>query len=152
MDDLDLRRAGTDDLDELCRLFAGYLRFYEKPVDEARVRDFLSARLQAGESVVFIAWRAGVALGFVQLYPAWSSLSQARSWLLNDLFVNPAARGGGAARALMSAARRLGADTGAVELMLQTARDNTPAQRLYESLGWRRDDEFFVYTLDPRAT
>lgn len=151
MDELDLRRAGADDLDALCRLFAGYLRFYEKPVDAARVRDFLSARMAAGESVVFIARRGGEAVGFVQLYPAWSSLSQARTWLLNDLFVDPAARGGGVARALMQAARRLGADTGAVELMLQTARTNATARRLYESLGWQRDDEFLVYTLDPRG-
>ena len=151
MSDLDLRRADAGDLDDLCRLFAGYLRFYDKPVDESRVRAFLSARMQAGESVVFIARRDGSALGFVQLYPAWSSLSQARSWILNDLFVDPAARGGGVARALMQAARALGADTGAVELMLQTARTNASAQRLYESLGWQRDDDFLVYTLDPRA-
>lgn len=151
MSDLDLRRAAAPDLDDLCRLFAGYLRFYDKPVDESRVRDFLSARMQAGESVVFIARRDGSALGFVQLYPAWSSLSQARSWILNDLFVDPAARGGGVARALMQAARSLGADTGAVELMLQTARTNASAQRLYESLGWQRDDDFLVYTLDPRT-
>jgi predicted GNAT family acetyltransferase len=34
--------------------------------------------------------------------------------------------------------------------MLQTARTNATAQRLYEKLGWVRDDEFLVYTLDPK--
>lgn len=151
MEELQVQRATHHELDELLPLFAGYLRFYDKPVDEARVRGFLSARLRANESVVFLARRGDTCLGFVQLYPAWSSLSQARSWILNDLFVTPGARGGGVARALMEAARQFGAETGAVELFLQTARDNTTAQRLYESLGWRRDDDFLVYTLDPRA-
>jgi hypothetical protein len=30
-------------------------------------------------------------------------------------------------------------------LFLQTARANVSAQRLYESLGWTRDDLFLVY-------
>ncbi len=50
----------------------------------------------------------------------------------------------------MTAARQLARETGAAELFLQTARGNAGAQRLYEGLGWRRDDEFLVYTLDPR--
>jgi len=35
----------------------------------------------------------------------------------------------------------------AVELMLETATDNLNAQRLYESLGWKRDTEFYTYHL-----
>ena len=147
----DITTATVADLPELLPLFAGYLRFYERPVDEARVSTFLSERLERGESVVLLARVDGRALGFVQLYPTFASLAQARSWILNDLFVSPEARGGGVARALMEAARQFGAETGAVELFLQTARDNATARRLYESLGWRRDDEFLVYTLDPRA-
>jgi ribosomal protein S18 acetylase RimI-like enzyme len=30
---------------------------------------------------------------------------------------------------------------------LATARTNTEAQALYESLGWKRDETFFVYNL-----
>jgi GNAT superfamily N-acetyltransferase len=145
-----VRRAVESDLPALLPLFAGYLRFYGKPVDEAKVAAFLGERLRREESVVFLAWRGEQAIGFVQLYPAFASLSQARSWILNDLFVAPEARGGGVARALMLAARRLGEDTGAAELFLQTAHDNRAAQRLYESLGWTLDEQFRVYTLDPR--
>lgn len=145
-----VRRAVESDLPALLPLFAGYLRFYGKSVDEAKVAAFLGERLRREESVVFLAWRGGQAIGFVQLYPAFASLSQARSWILNDLFVAPEARGGGAARALMLAARRLGEETGAAELFLQTAHDNLGAQRLYEGLGWTLDQQFRVYTLDPR--
>ncbi len=150
MDDPCIRRAGADDLDHLLPLFAGYLRFYGQPVDEMRVAGFLGERLRLDQSVVFLAFRGARAVGFVQLYPAFASLSQTRSWILNDLFVAPEARGGGAARALMLAARQLGVETGAAELFLQTAHDNLPAQRLYEGLGWTLDEQFRVYTLDPR--
>jgi GNAT superfamily N-acetyltransferase len=148
-------RATAADLDALLPLFHGYLRFYDKPVDAAKTRDFLGARLRNDESVVFLARDAagGEALGFVQLYPAFASLSQARSWILNDLFVAEPARGRGVSKALMEAARQLAVETDACELFLQTARDNVVAQSLYRSLGWVRDDHFLVYTLDvPAAT
>ena len=149
MDELQVHRATFHELDELVPLFAGYLAFYEREFDETRTRDFLRARLRASESVVFLARRGEQALGFTQLYPWWSSLSQARAWILNDLFVHPDARGAGVARALLLAAQEMAAETGAAELMLQTARTNASAQRLYESMGWQRDDEFLVYTRSP---
>ena len=36
---------------------------------------------------------------------------------------------------------------GALRLDLSTARTNTRAQALYESLGWQRDDAYLVYNL-----
>jgi GNAT superfamily N-acetyltransferase len=152
MTDVTLTRATPDDVDALLPLFVGYLRFYDKPVDETRIHDFLSGRIGYQESVVFLARDAATneALGFVQLYPAFASLSQARSWILNDLFVAESARGRGVSKLLMEAARELAVKTQACELFLQTARDNVVAQSLYTSLGWERDDHFLVYTLDPR--
>ena len=150
MDSLQVERATSHELHVLVPLFAGYLRFYGKPVDEARIRAFLGERLQRNQSAVFLAFRGEQAVGFVQLYPAFASLSLAPSWILNDLFVAPEARGGGVARALMQAAVQLARETGAAELFLQTAHDNLPAQRLYEGLGWKLDEDFRVYTLDPR--
>jgi GNAT superfamily N-acetyltransferase len=149
---IEITRATPDDVDTLLPLFAGYLRFYGKPVDETRIHDFLSGRIGYQESVVFLARDAdtGEALGFVQLYPAFASLSQARSWILNDLFVAESARGRGISKLLMEAARDLAVKTQACELFLQTARDNVVAQSLYTSLGWVRDDHFLVYTLEPK--
>lgn len=150
MDTLRIERATGHELHDLAPLFAGYLRFYGRPVDEARIADFLGERLRRNQSVVLLAYRGDDCVGFVQLYPAYASLSLAPSWILNDLFVDPAARGLGAGRALMLAAGQVARENGAAEIFLQTARDNTGAQRLYESLGYRRDEQFLVYTLDPR--
>jgi GNAT superfamily N-acetyltransferase len=144
---LSISNASTADLDELVPLFQGYLEFYQREAATSAVREFLDARLGNGQSVVFLAHVEGKAVGFTQLYPAYASLSLKPNWILNDLFVLPEARGHGAASALMAAARQLAVDTGACELFLQTARDNTTAQRLYERLGYLRDDDFFVYSL-----
>lgn len=70
-----------------------------------------------------------------------------RTWLLNDLFVAPAARGGGVGRALLQAAAAQARVRGAASLSLSTALDNAPAQALYESLGWVRDTRFCEYGL-----
>lgn len=70
-----------------------------------------------------------------------------RAWLLNDLFVAPAARRAGVGRALLERAHTFARETNSKEMMLQTALDNVPAQRLYESLGWQRDNDFYVYML-----
>lgn len=144
---LAIARATLDDLDDLAALFDGYRQFYEQPADLARAAAFLRARLQAEESVIFIARDGGAAVGFTQLYPAWSSVRTGRAWLLNDLFVAPQARGKGVARALLDAAREHGRATGARYLQLETARDNASAQRLYEAHGWQRDEAMYTYHL-----
>ncbi len=144
-----VRQATTDDVGRLTPLFDAYRQFYERPSDFALSGEFLSQRLQRGESVIFLAEEGGETLGFVQLYPLFSSTSArpGRLWLLNDLFVTPAARGRGVGRHLMDRARRLAEETGACGLELATARTNHGAQSLYESLGYRRDTDFFRYEL-----
>ena len=144
-----MRQAGSGDVDAVAPLFDAYRQFYQQPSDPALARGFIAERLARAESVIFLAERDGQAVGFVQLYPLFSSTAARprRLWLLNDLFVSPSARGSGVARALMDRARRLGEETGAAGLELATARSNAPAQRLYESLGWQQDELFLRYEL-----
>jgi ribosomal protein S18 acetylase RimI-like enzyme len=71
-------------------------------------------------------------------------------FVLYDLYVAGEARRLGVARALMRAAVEEARTAGAVALTLQTARTNLAAQRLYDSLGWRRDEEFVEYGLKVR--
>ena len=142
-----VRRATLDDLEKLAPLFEGYRRFYQQPEDPARSREFLRERLTAGDSVVFLAEENGAVTGFTQLYPLFSSTACRRLWLLNDLFTTEAARGRGVGRALMAAAREHAVRTGASGIELSTAHTNLPAQRLYESLGYVKEEAFRVYSL-----
>ena len=147
-----VRRAGTADVDLVAPLFEAYRAFYNRPADPLRARAFLRERLERDESVVFLACIRGNggerAVGFTQLYPSFSSLSTSRVWVLNDLFVDPGARGGGVAAALMERARRHAQATGARAIVLATARDNHAARALYERLGYTASDKFVEYTLE----
>ena len=140
MSELAISRAGPADLDALALLFDAYRGFYGQASDIAGARDWLRSRLRVGESVVLVAKRAGAAVGFVQLYPMFSSVRMARTWILNDLFVDAAARRGGVARALLDAAAAFAREDGAAGLSLETGRDNAAARALYRAAGWHEDD------------
>jgi ribosomal protein S18 acetylase RimI-like enzyme len=140
------RRAVPADLDAIAPLYDAYRQFYEKPADLALARRFLDERFRKAESVIFVAEdAAGAVVGFTQLYPAFCSVAADRYYVLYDLFVKPSARGSGAGRALMEAAEAFGRQSGAARLELQTARTNVVGQSLYESCGWLRDNDFYVY-------
>lgn len=134
-----IRRAHLDDVDAVAPLFDAYRVFYRQPADLARARDWLHARLAADESVVLLAERDGAAVGFAQLYPMHSSVRTARTWILNDLYVDAGARRGGAARALLDAAAAFAAAEGTAGISLETTRDNAPARALYRAAGWGED-------------
>ena len=143
-----LRRASVADVDLVAPLFDAYRQFYGQAPDLAAAREFLRERLERDQSVIFIALRPdGTAAGFTQLYPSFSSASAARIFIVNDLFVDPAARRVGVAQKLLQAAADFGRSQGAVRLTLSTAHTNGPAQSLYERAGWQRDQVFCNYNL-----
>jgi ribosomal protein S18 acetylase RimI-like enzyme len=143
------RKAGTGDVEALARLFDAYRCFYRQPSDPGLARRFVGERLGNGDSIMLVCELDRSLAGFCQLYPSFCSIAAARIHLLYDLFVEPDARRRGVARALMLAARAVARDSGAVRMELQTATSNLPAQALYESLGWVRNDEFQTYSVVP---
>jgi GNAT superfamily N-acetyltransferase len=145
-----IKRAVVTDLDTVAPLFDAYRQFYGQRSDIAAARAFLDERLRREESVIFLAVadeQGKEALGFTQLYPSFSSVSVRRLWILNDLFVRPGGRRGGVGRRLLERAREWAIETDAKGLILATAVSNAAARALYESCGWRRDDEFEHYVL-----
>lgn len=146
---MEIRKAGISDLDYIIPLFEGYRSFYGQDSQVDKVHEFLHARIKREESVIFMAMAEGQdkAMGFVQLYPSFSSVSMKKLWILNDLFVDPLFRKKGVAKSLMNTARQLSEDTGAKGLVLETGKGNTVAQALYEKLGFVRDEDYYVYNL-----
>ena len=145
-----IRRASAADLRTVAELFDGYRQFYGQPADYSLAEAFLRDRFANGDSVVFLAVDAGsgAGLGFVQLYPSFSSVAARRIWILNDLFVAAAARRRGVGRALLDAARDHALATGAKRLVLSTAATNREARALYEAYGYKQDDVFLAYKLE----
>ena len=134
-----ISRAGAADHDALAQLFDAYRQFYEQPSDLPRARQWLRERLRFGESMVLVAKRGGIAVGFTQLYPMFSSVRTARTWILNDLFVDAGARRTGVARALLDAAAAFAREDGAMGISLETSQDNAAARALYRAAGWNED-------------
>lgn len=140
-----VRRATMADLPRLTLLFEAYRAFYRAPPSQAGARDFLAQRIARGESVVFVAEVAATphgCVGFVQLYPSFSSLALARTEILNDLYVEPAHRRAGVGLALVGAAIAHARSRGAARLELATEHGNAGALALYRSLGFEPDAEF----------
>ena len=145
MNIITVRQAVFAELEALVPLFDGYRQFYGKSSDFTAERLFLSKRFNHGESVIFIAERAEKSVGFTQLYPSFSSVSLARVFILNDLFVHENTRRSGVASKLLKAATSYARAVGAVRLSLNTVISNEVAQGLYEAQGWKRDSQFYAY-------
>jgi len=145
-----VRETASDDLPALGRLFDEYRQFYKLPMDLDKATAYIEARLAAGDSVVLVAAdESEELLGFIQMYPTWCSLLAGPVYVLYDLYVPLRARRRGVARALLQAAAERAKRDGKLRMTLSTARTNVNAQALYESLGWERDNEFYVYNLTP---
>ncbi|WP_130930687.1 GNAT family N-acetyltransferase [Pseudomonas sp. Sample_24] len=142
-------RADASHIDIIAPLFDAYRVFYRQPTNLPQSRDFIAERIARDESVIFIAVDSdGAALGFVQMFPTFSSIDAHRTWLLGDLFTTPDARGKGVGTLLLNTARDFARLSGAKGMTLETATDNFSAQRLYESLGYVRDGGYYTYWLD----
>lgn len=141
-----IRRATLDDLDRLLPLVRGYREFYKQRHDATIERQFMQRHLSDGTSIVFLALDdAGEAIGFTQLFETFSTVHLSSTLVLEDLFVTPDARGNGAASALLDAALGYARESGASGMFLETAMDNTTAQRVYERNGWSREARFYKF-------
>ena len=139
-------QATIKNLNTLLPLFEGYRKFYKQSPNPVKAFDFLSERFRKNDSVIFIAFsKSNNAIGFTQLYPTFSSVSMQRSYILNDLYVVSEMRGKRIGGALLNHVKQFVIETNSKELTLETAIDN-PAQKLYEKLGWEKDNDVLHYT------
>ena len=153
-DDITITPATLDHIAEVAPLFDLYRVFYGQDSNLSGAVDFLTRRLVNFESAIYIARAGDQPAGFTQLYPSFSSVSMMHTWILNDLFVHPDFRRRGIGRQLMHIATTHASNDQAKYIMLKTGVDNTPAQALYESEHWDRDDVFYTYVRklhDPSA-
>ena len=145
MRDIIVRQAVLTDLEQLAALFDQYRQFQGQATDLAAARDFLWARFDHGESIVFLAHDGAQPVGFAQLYPSFSSVALKRVFILNDLFVAAAGRRKGVATHLLAAVEAYAWSLGAVRVTLNVAQANVTAQALYAARGWQQDEQFLMY-------
>ncbi|MFT4761134.1 MAG: ribosomal protein S18 acetylase RimI-like enzyme [Paraglaciecola sp.] len=136
---MQIRKASLNDINPLADLFDQYRIFYEQESAMKSAVSFLTQRLENEESIIFVATEKEILMGFVQLYPIFSSTQMKRSWLLNDLYVNAAHRGKGISVKLIDKAKELAKNTNAAGLMLETAKSNDIGNKLYSRTGFELD-------------
>jgi GNAT superfamily N-acetyltransferase len=141
--------VAAGDLDDLLVLMRAYCDFYESAPSDGDLRA-LSHVLIADperEGVQLIARdEARKALGFATIYWSWSTTTASRIGIMNDLYVDPAARGTGLADELIAACAARCRERGASALAWQTAPANLRAQAVYDRVGARRES-WIDYTL-----
>lgn len=143
-------KADIENVDLVVPLFDLYREFYEQKSDDDSARDFLLQRINRNESVIFLAMdeEKNSGIGFVQLYPSFSSVSLKRLWILNDLFVHEDYRRQGVADALVEKSKELAVKTKSKGIVLETQIDNIKAQELYNKLGFKKDEKHYYYFLE----
>jgi ribosomal protein S18 acetylase RimI-like enzyme len=143
------RKALIVDIENISKLFDEYRIFYKKESDIQGVKKFLLERIENKESEIFVAENdKNQVVGFVQLYPIFSSTRMKRLWLLNDLYVSENHRGQGISVLLIDAAKKLCNESNACGLVLETAKSNEVGNKLYPKTGFSLDLEHNYYSWD----
>ncbi len=133
---VEVRPAREDEIDELMPLMRAYCEFYDSSPPEEEVTEMLRTLItDPSQGAVFIAREGDRAVGVATLDWKWSSLKGARIGFLEDLFVDPDARGGGIADALIEICADRCRELGMPAMQWATAPDNFRAQKVYNRTG-----------------
>ena len=136
---LTIRPVAPADFEEWAVLYQDYAAFYQvKQTDEmrARVWEWLFDDAQQTEGLVAQA-TDGALIGIAHFRHLARPLAAQTGGFLDDLFVSPAARGSGAADALISALKDEGKKRGWTLLRWITADDNYRARAVYDRIADR---------------
>jgi len=143
-----IRDAKISDIDNLSTLFNSYRVFYKQDSNLNIAKDFISCRIDIGDSKIYVCEVNKILTGFVQLYPLFSSTRVSKYWLLNDLFVDSSQRGKGYSKLLIKKAKELILNTDACGMMLETDKTNTIGNSLYPNIGFKKNvlSNFYEWT------
>jgi ribosomal protein S18 acetylase RimI-like enzyme len=137
---LPLRIASLDDAGTIATLLTDFNHEYE---DEVPAHADLTARLrslmQSGDTVVALAGEPIVGLALMRFRPSlWTARQEC---YLAEFYVQPAHRGQGIGRQLLTYALDVARDQGADYIDLNTGETDEAARHLYESLGFSRTEQ-----------
>ena len=136
-----LRPVAADDLPALLGMLR---RFYAEdriPLDEPRVRRGLGQLMaDASLGAALFAEVGGERVGYLVLGWCFSIEQGGRHGLVDEIYLEPAARGRGLGRVLLAAACDWARGQGAEVARLEVNRHNPRAKALYIGHGFRDDD------------
>lgn len=135
---LTIRPVHPDDAAQWAQLYQGYADFYGVS-QTAAMRETVWGWLHDTAHPVegFVAEQGGALIGLTHYRPFHSPLAATTRGFLDDLYVDPAARGSGAAQALIDAVCNVGRAKGWNMIRWITADDNYRARSLYDRTATR---------------
>ena len=145
-----IKEATVEDSEKIGEVFDLYRQFYKKNPDKIISIEYIKQRLTNKESTIFFVEEDNVCIGIVQLYVTFDSLELSKKIILYDLFVRSEHRKKGIGAMLMNTSKDFAENNNITGIELSTAISNGTAQRLYESLGYERDNEFYNYYLSTK--
>ena len=139
-----IRVAQQRDEQSWRELWAGYIKFYRAEVTEEVTANTWRLIFDPASKVkALVAEKEGKVIGLCNYLFHDSTWSTKPICYLQDLFVDPAARGSGAAKKLILACEEKAKEAGAFRLYWQTQEFNGPARSLYDTIVPR--SSFVVY-------
>lgn len=140
-----VRRAQVEDLQQLSVLFDEYRQFYGASSNQELSYQFLKQRFEDQQTVIFINTKDDIFTGFILLYLRFSSVACSKFYVLDDVYITPLYRRHGAARQLIDTAILFARHENAQRISLETQKNNYQSHKLFESMGFMRDDEFVTF-------
>lgn len=148
-----VRPLEARDHDEWLRLWNDYCDFYEVNMPHAVTISSWHRMLSDTDPNVFglVAEHDGAVVGITHCIIHQTTWSIEPRCYLNDLFVDPTARGLGVGRALIEEVQDLAAQNHWNKVHWLTHESNDTARRLYDSMC-EAPSGFIQYALDPKHT
>ena len=146
--ELKIIRANQNHVEGVSILFDLYRQFYKYQKDLKNSKNYIHKMIENNESIIFIGTENENIVAFVQLYETFDSLNLNKKLVLYDLYVLEKYRKLGIGRKLMNKSKEFAINNKFSRIELSTSIDNYDAQKLYESLDYIRDKEYYNYDLN----
>lgn len=144
-----VREATLEDVPDVLRLIRALATYERDPDSVETSEDDLRTWLFGADPVaeVLVAELDGAVVGMALWFRTYSTWTGLPGIHLEDLFVDPAARGSGLGRALLAALARIAVDRGYRRVEWVVLDWNTPSIEFYEALGAQPMKEWATYRL-----
>ena len=145
----EIRPAKVADVPIILQLI-GDLATYERAPNEVMATKEQLTKVLFGErpvAEVLLAFEGKTAVGFAVFFQNFSTWLGRPGLYLEDLFVNPEARGKGYGRALLVSLAKIARDRGCGRMEWAVLDWNEPAIEFYRKLGAQPLDEWTVFRL-----
>jgi len=149
MSGITIALLNAEDINDWRRLYDGYAEFYQVPMNDQIAATTWGWLLDRNHVMTGLIAKDGhgTAIGLAHFRDMPSPLRGATVGFLDDLFVEPAARGSGSAKLMLSEIAQIGRDRGWPLFRWITADNNYRARSLYDQVAMKTQWNTYQFDL-----